>query len=70
MATSLSTSQIITLFSVLETSYDGSVSRPEGDFNLNYREYEPSSSSEKLQVRILERLDNLSSDEENYLVQT
>jgi len=69
MATSLSVAQQITLFSVLEVSYDGSVSRPEGDFNLNYREYEPSSASEKLQVRIMARLDALSDEEENYLVQ-
>jgi len=69
MATSLSVPQQITLFSVLEVSYDGSVSRPEGNFNLNYREYEPSSAEEKLQIRILERLDALGAEEENYLVQ-
>lgn len=64
---SLSTAQKIDLFRILGTSWTGDVSRPEGDFNLAYREHEPPD-SQKLQTRILERIAALSDDEENWLI--
>jgi len=65
----LTTSQKIDLFRILKTSYTGSVSKPEGEFDLSYREHEPGSTSQKLQTRILNRLEALDADEENWLIQ-
>jgi len=65
---SLTTSQTIDLFRILQTSYTGSVSKPLGEFNLSYREHEPTE-TQKLQTRIEERIAALSSEEENWLVQ-
>jgi len=65
----LTTSQKIDLFRILKTSYTGSVDKPEGEFNLSYRTHEPANEAHKLQMRILDRLTDLSADEENWLVQ-
>ena len=69
MASSLTTAQKIELFYILGTSYNGKVYKPEGEFKLSYREYTSGNLSEMLQLKIIDRLNELTAEEENYLVQ-
>lgn len=65
----LSTPDKIVLFEILETPYFGKLDQPLGDFNLSSITHEPVNEDEKLQLKILSRLAELTSDEETYLEQ-
>lgn len=65
----LTTSQTIDLFRALEVPYNGKVWKPEGQFNLDYTEFGPAADEVNLQIKIQNRLAELTEDEENWLVQ-
>lgn len=65
----LTTAQKIALFDILETPYDGSVDQMVGEFGLSAISRTANSDSQKLQIKITDRLTNLTSEEETVLVQ-
>ena len=65
----LTTPEKITLFSILECPYTGSVDQPIDEFNLTGRRTEPANDDQKIQIAITNRLAALSTDEETWLKQ-
>ncbi len=63
----LSTAQTITLFEILDTPYTGNVDEMYGKFGLSALTYEVSDDG-KVQLKVLSRIAELTTDEENFLL--
>jgi hypothetical protein len=64
----LTTSQKISLFEIIDTPYTGDVDEMYGKFGLSALTYEVSD-DDKVKIKILDRLTNLTTDEETVLIE-
>jgi hypothetical protein len=63
----LTTAQKITLFEIIDTPYTGNVDEMYGKFGLSALTYEVSDDG-KVQLKVLSRIAELTTDEENFLL--
>jgi len=64
----LTTAQKISVFEIIDTPYTGSVDEMYGKYGLNATKWRSADNDNKVQVRILDRLANLTSEEEAVLI--
>ena len=63
----LTTAQKITMFEIIDTPYTGNVDEMYGKYGLSALTYEVGDAG-KVQIKVLDRLANLTADEEAYLL--
>ena len=64
----LTAAQTITLFEIIDTPYTGDVDEMFGKFGINASKWRSADNDNKVQVRVHDRLANLTTDEETFLV--